>query len=52
MNADFERAVDERLAESIQWAGYGGRARAAETLVGQFSEDAVRIRARLVLRSW
>jgi hypothetical protein len=47
VKADFKRAVDESLAERIKWAGNRGRAWATEALVGQFSEDAVRICARL-----
>jgi hypothetical protein len=47
MKADLQCAVDERLAEPIQWAGDRGRAWATEAFVGQFGEDAVRIRARL-----
>jgi hypothetical protein len=47
VKADFKRAVDESLAERILWAGDRGRAWATKALVAQFSEDAVRICARL-----
>jgi hypothetical protein len=47
VKADLKRSVEESLAKRFQWAGDSGRARATETLVGQFREHSVRISARL-----
>jgi hypothetical protein len=47
MKADFQGAVNERLAERIHWARDRGMSWAAEMFVCEVGDDAVRISAGL-----
>jgi hypothetical protein len=47
MKDDLQGAVDERLAQCIEWARDRGRSWAAEMFVCENNEDTVRLRARL-----
>jgi hypothetical protein len=51
MYADFQCAVDERLAQHLQWARYRGRSWATKTFMCELCEELVRVSAHLSAQS-